>query len=345
VPRPAFEVFGLAEPSLPPGALAESSRANGVWDRIGLAFGDWSEPAGPWLLITSSRDPDYLGLGTEADLLRAIEDERDRIAGQTGVDEDEPEGPPEYAPIEVAAGGESLRGLLGRHGNVWVARVLAGGPAVTLVGRGIDPRSVRLAPVTDLAPYLRRRGEMIGQLSERRRRQAPPVLPPASGVAAYWALAEAVLEDAARQEQAFRAGRSPRHRAVDGAIRYALWQRAVREQARISGIGERAANEIGTLVVNHLTHLQLQFPWFTAEPALREAASDETLRHAVLGQIVPSGPAQAAWASYWTRRMNWTGRDPGDPDVARAHAQAGRALRAEWVRAWSAWARAAGSPG
>jgi hypothetical protein len=171
------------------------------------------------------------------------------------------------------------------------------------------------------------------------------VLPPASGVAAYRALTEAVLADAARQEQAFRAGRSPRHRVADGAIRYALWQRAVREQARISGIGERAADEVVTLVVNHLTHLQQQFPWFTAEPVLREAASDETLRHAVLGHVVPSGPAQAAWASYWTRRMNWAGRDPGDPDVARAHARAGASLLDEWARAWSAWARAAGSPG
>jgi hypothetical protein len=68
-------------------------------------------------------------------------------------------------------------------------------------------------------------------------------------------------------------------------------QPAVRDQARISGIDARQADEIATLVVNHLTHLQERAPWFTAEPRLREAAIVETPRHAVLGEDVPRRPA------------------------------------------------------
>jgi hypothetical protein len=95
--------------------------------------------------------------------------------------------------------------------------------------------------------------------------------------------------------------------------RSCLWQRAIREQARISGFGDPQANK--TLVVNHLTHLQQQVPWFTAEARLREAAIDETLRHAVRGEHVPS---QQAWARYWARRTPPPGRDAAALSVTAA---------------------------
>jgi hypothetical protein len=57
--------------------------------------------------------------------------------------------------------------------------------------------------------------------------------------------------------------------------------------------GERRANEIVTLVVNHPTRLQEEVPWSAAEPSLREAAIDEMLRHAVPGHDVQSQPAWA----------------------------------------------------
>lgn len=117
---------------------------------------------------------------------------------------------------------------------------------------------------------------------------------------------------------------------------HALWQRAAREQARISGIGERQADQIVTLVVNHLTHLQEQAPWFAAEVRLREAAIDETLRHAVMGEDVPSKPAQQAWARYWTQHMSVAGQEPGE--ALRAHREAGGPLTSAWLQAWAAWA-------
>jgi hypothetical protein len=209
---------------------------------------------------------------------------------------------------------------------------------VTVTGRGVRTGSVRLGPVADLRPYLLERGEMLGQLAERHHQQPPPILEPAEGVAAYRALAEAVLESHARLLAALRSGREPRHHAGEGATTHALWQRAAREQARISGISSRQADEIVTLVVNHLTHLQEQAAWFTAEPRLREAAVDETLRHAVVGEDVPSGPAQQAWARYWSHRASLGTHEPG----ASLHAEleAGAPLVTAWLEAWSAWTAA-----
>ncbi len=213
---------------------------------------------------------------------------------------------------------------------------LAGrGVTVTVAGRGVGPGSVRLGPVADLEPYLRGRGEMLGRLDEHHRQQPPPVLAPAEGVAACRALAEAALGSQARLLAALRAGREPRHRPGAGATMHALWQRAVREQARISGIDAGQADEIVTLVVNHLTHLHEQAPWFTAEPRLRQAAIDETLRHAVLGEDVPSRPAQHAWARYWAHHTTLGAHEPGA--ALRAELTAGEPLISARLQAWSAW--------
>lgn len=336
VPRPAFGVFGLAEPQLRPAALAEAGQVDRVWDSIGLAYGDWTAPAGPWVMVTTAiRRPDAPERDVEADLLQTIDQDRNRIAAHAGIDEDDDE-PPVYSRTDLIVGTDSISGIVGRHRNVWAARVLVGGLTVTVVGRGVDPGLVRLGPVTDLAPYLLSRNELLGQLAERHRRQPPPVLEPAEGVAAYRALADAALASAARLARALRAGRSPRHRAGEGAAMHALWQRAVREQQRIRGVEERQADEIVTLVVNHLGELQEKAPWFTAEPRLREAAIDETLRHALTGEDVPSKPAQQAWARYWALHISMAGQEVGEAIIARR--EVGDPLLTAWLQAWAAWA-------
>jgi hypothetical protein len=337
VPRPAFGVFGLAAPQLRPVALAEAGRVDGVWETIGLAYGDWAEPAGPWVTVTTAAGAaDAPGRGAEAELLRAVDDERNRIADHAGVDEREPEQPPDYSHSVLAVGNGSVDGLVCGHGNLWAARLLVGELTLTVVGRGVDHGSVRLGAVRDLAPYLQGRGVMLGRLAEHHRQQPPPVLEPAEGVASYRALVEAALGSQEQLLNTLRAGRVPRHPAGEGAIWGAMWQRAVSEQARISGIGERQADKIVTLVVNHLTHLQEEALWFTVEPRLREAAIDETLRHAVLGEDVPSKPAQRAWARYWTHHMSVAGQEPAA--AIRAHPEAGTPLTSGWLEAWSAWA-------
>src|SRR5258707_185416 len=117
-------------------------------------------------------------------------------------------------------------------------RVGADGLIVTLVARGVDPGSVRLDQVADLAPYLEARNELLGRLGEHHRQQPAPILEPAEGVAAYRALAEAALASDARLVQALRADRAARERAGESAAPPALWQPAGREPERISGDGE-----------------------------------------------------------------------------------------------------------
>jgi hypothetical protein len=338
LPRPPFVVFGLAEPRLLPGSLAEAGQVDEVWESIGLAYGDWAEPAGPWVTVTTRIGrADAPDREVEADLLRAIDHDRNRLAAHADVDEGDLDVPPEYWRADLAVGDEIVSCVVGRQENVWAARVVVDGLVVTLAGRGVDPGSVRLDPVADLAPYLQARNDRLAQLSEHHRQRPAPILAPAAGVAAYRALAEAALASGARLVQRLQAGREPRQLAGEGASWRALWQRAASEQARLSGIGERQADEIVTLVVNHLTRLQEQAPWFTAEPPLREAAIDETLRHALLGDDVPSQPAQQAWARYWGRRTSPPGQEPGDE--LRAHLQTSRPLITAWLQAWDAWTR------
>jgi hypothetical protein len=333
---PPFVVFGLAEPQLRPAYLAQAGRVNGAWESIGLAYGDWAAPAGPWVLVTTSTgQADAPDDDVEAELLRAIDHDRNRIAARAGVDEDDFDEPPDYSRGDLAVGDENVSGLVGRQGNVWAARVAADGPLVTLVVRGVDPGSVRLESVADLAPYLQARSERLARLAEHHRQQPAPVLEPAEGVAAYRVLAEAELASHARHLRALDAGRELRQRAGEGAARHALWQRAAREQARISGVGERQADEIVTLVVNHLTTLQEQAPWFTGESRLREAAVDETLRHAVLGEDVPSKSAQQAWARYWAGHTALQRQEPGE--ALRAYRETGVPLMTAWLQAWDAW--------
>jgi hypothetical protein len=277
VPRPDFGVLGLAAPVLRPGVLTAYSQMNEVWDSISLGYGDPTAAGGPFVSVTTAAGPHVVNTAAKDELLRAIDAERNRVADHAGVDEEEPASPPEYSRALLAFG----EALVCRHGALWAARVPAGpaGPAagagdlVTVTGRGVAPELIRLEPVADLRPYYAARNKILGQLAELRR-QAPPVLEPAEGVAAFRALAEHTLDQHARLRESTRERRAPRHRAGDSARYHALWQRAVREQQRIAGMDKRAADDVVTLVVNHLGRLLEDAPWF-ADPRLRAAAIDE----------------------------------------------------------------------
>ena len=354
VPRPDFPVFGVSSPRLEPAALAAYEQVNGSWTAVTLAYGPWDATPGPYVAVKTERaDPELAaatagapGRGPEAGLLRAIDAERDRLAASTGVDEDEPAGPPRYSREELPAGAA----LVARHGTVWAARLDrpmdrpadrpmdgAAEVTVTITGRGIGPEQVRLSPVSDLRPLFETRNEILGRLTERRRREPPPVLEPAEGVGAFRALAEFELEGHARISASARpGGRLLRQPANWGRLRSALWQRAVSEQQRLSGTSKGAANDVVTSVMNHLGHLAEQATWFTADPRLRAAAMDETLRHAVLGEAVPSLPAQQAWERYWSDHMGRALRmDRGSSAFAEMESR--RALTDGWLAAWTAW--------
>ena len=354
VPRPDFPVFGVSSPRLEPAALAAYEQVNGSWTAVTLAYGPWDAAPGPYVAVKTERaDPELAaatagapGRGPEAGLLRAIDAERDRLAASTGVDEDEPAGPPRYSREELPAGAA----LVARHGTVWAARLDrpmdrpadrpmdgAAEVMVTITGRGIGPEQVRLSPVSDLRPLFETRNEILGRLAERRRREPPPVLEPAEGVGAFRALAEFELEGHARISASARpGGRLLRQPANWGRLRSALWQRAVSEQQRLSGTSKGAANDVVTSVMNHLGHLAEQATWFTVDPRLRAAAMDETLRHAVLGEAVPSLPAQQAWERYWSDHMGRALRmDRGSSAFAEMESR--RALTDGWLAAWTAW--------
>jgi len=133
LPRPPFGVLGLAAPLLRPVALAEAGQVDGEWETITLTYGDWAEPAGPFVTVASAAvrrgEP---GLGAETELVRVIDRERNRRADHAGVDEEEP---PEYWQEELRVGPRRISGLLCRHGTVWAARLRADGVTVTVAGR------------------------------------------------------------------------------------------------------------------------------------------------------------------------------------------------------------------
>lgn len=354
VPRPRFAVFGLSAPALRPAAIAQAGQTNGEWDSVTIAYGDWAAPAGPHVTVTTALadpgppdpgplEPGPLEPGAEVDwtagvvegeLIRAIDADRDRLASYAGADEAEPAEPPRYTREELPVG----EAMVCRHGTVWAARLLARqtrpGVTVTITGRGVDPESVLIGPAGDLRPYYEARNEILGQLTERS--QAIPALAPAEGVAAFRALAEHTLETSARIREASRGGRLPRHPADSGRLYGALWQRAVREQQRIAGVDKRAAEDVVMLVINHLGRLAEQAPWFS-NPRLRELAIDETLRHAMLGDDVPSRLAQQAWARYWgVQTERW--RHSAEPRDMLADAQASTPIATAWRNAWADWA-------
>jgi hypothetical protein len=334
VPRPPFEVFGLTEPELRPGVLADVVRQDDVWHAIALAYGDWAAPSGPWVVVTTgSGDP-----GTEADLLRAMDMERNRLADQAGLDEDDPAEPPRYWQDSLRAGDREAAALAGRHGHLVALSSRLDEVSVTVVSRGVPPGAIRLAAVSDLAPYRLGRDEMIGRVAEHRRQLPAPVLAPAQGMAAYRALVDAELDSHGRLMTAARENRVARRHAAEAATRGALWRRAVAELADRSGIGRRAADDLVTEVVNHLTSLDEKVPWFTASPPLRERAIDETLRYAVLGEQVASSEAQRAWTGYW-RLSHSMSVQAASPEIRPAAELGVEMTETRWLDAWAEWAR------
>ena len=290
--------------------------------------------------------------GPEGDLRNALDLAQHRPAawaGTTGADAGQADSaePPVFSRERLPAGDA----LVGRSGDVWAALLDPSDPAlsvaVTIVGRGVAPELVELQTLADLRPMIEARAEITNARIARGRREPRPPLPelePAEGVAAFRALAEFTLTSGAQRRAAQRdrrAGREPRPappQAADwGGMHNALWQRAVREQQRLRGANAATADYVVTEAVNHLGFLDENAPWFSADPQLRAAAIDETLRHAMLGDAVPSETAQEAWARHWSARMTRLPRDLAGDDLLAEMADR-RARTAACLRAWAEWA-------
>ncbi|HEY5986359.1 MAG TPA: hypothetical protein VIV12_08290 [Streptosporangiaceae bacterium] len=64
LPRRPFGVFGLAAPLLRPAALAEAGQVDGEWETITVAYGNWADPAGPFVTAKAQwRGPMRLAWG------------------------------------------------------------------------------------------------------------------------------------------------------------------------------------------------------------------------------------------------------------------------------------------
>jgi hypothetical protein len=365
VPRPGHPIYGVAAPALTPGAVTGHSSYNGEWVSVSLAFGPWDAPGGPYVEVTTEAtdggmrtragSPSAFGDGPEADLWNAIDLEQRRpaawtVATEAGAEQPDSVEPPVFRREALRAGDA----LVGRSGDVWAAALDPSDPAlsvaVTIVGRGVAPESVELRAIADLRPLIEARREIIDARISRGRRQPRPPLPelePAEGVAAFRALAEFTLagREQRREERGERRqGRGSRPAAQQaaawGGMYSALWQRAVREQQRLRGSSAATADYVVTEVVNHLGFLVEEALWFGADPRLRAAAIDETLRRAMLGDAVPSEPAQQAWARHWSAHMSQLPSDLAGDDLRAEFAQR-EARTAACLRAWAEWAETA----
>ena len=343
VPRPGHPIYGLAAPPLTPAAVSETNRSNGRWTSITLTYGRSADaPDGPCVTVTTAAvDPGPGGMliqrraqGVEAELRLAVQ------RGSGGDCRDEP-----------AAGGRKTlpfgEVLMVRRGTEWAARLLASEPSVvvTVVGRDVSPESVRLEQLASLRPIIEAHSaEVIGRIQRNRavpRPPAPPLpdLPLATGVAALRALADYTLATHAEIRASVASGRPPEHGPARAGMHRALWQRATAERRRLAGEDERTAEQVVTSAVNHLGHLAEHAPWFTADERLREAAIDETLRHAMLDERVPSERAQYLWARYWAERASLSRRvdfEPGE-HARRLFANYER-FEGDLNAAWEAWA-------
>jgi len=355
-PRPGHPIYGLAAPSLGPAAVTQYQLSDGEWSAIMLTYGPWGAPqAGPYVAVTTmatdaatmahTGSGPVQGDGQEAELRSVVEDEHYRFRATIARRTERSE--PLAVSRETLPAGQAL---VCRGEMVWAARLLpADHPTesvvVTIVGVGAEvaPESVRLERLPDLRPMIEARLETIRAMIERSRGKArlplaesDPELEPAEGAAALRALAEFTLTTNAERRAAFAAMRRPQRDSNWGRMHNALWQRAVREHQRLRGTDRRAADEAVTSAVNHLGFLQEKAPWFTADPGLRAAALDETVRHAMLDDTVPSEPAQDAWARCWSTRMTRLGREPesADPRVA---GPARLTLADDCLQAWAAW--------
>ncbi|MFJ1754372.1 hypothetical protein [Kitasatospora sp. NPDC088134] len=320
-----FPVFGWVRDA--GGVLAEYEVGDGVLEAVEIRSGDWRSPHGPYVTVRTHRAGAEPG-GPLPDLEDVVEDERDRVYDDLGVDEGE-------VPVRVRA----LRAWItvdgepravqvhedsrtAGHGTVWAGRLRVDGATVTVTGRGVEPGAVELRRILDFEHYLRGRTAQLRQLAERRAaRPGPAPEPVALGLAAHRALVEQGIARAVEREARLRAGRSPRlPRRLRGEDHQAHWETAVRQQMRLASETREEADAAVTSMVNHLGRLAHHADWLsgTAEGA---AAVEEVVRFTAFASEVPSLPAQRAWERLWAG---------GTPELPSGTEEA-------WLTAWELW--------
>ncbi|MGW4898066.1 hypothetical protein ACWEQL_38320 [Kitasatospora sp. NPDC004240] len=347
-----FPVYGVAGRPGPPGhdrgpdALAAFETCDGELRWVEVRCGDWTSPDGPYVTVRTYR-PGAENCDRLPELEDVVEDERDRIYEQLGIDEgDGPgrvralrewinvNGEPQAVEVHEDRRESVLLGPDGARpgaGPVWAGRLRVAGVAVTVCGRGVAPGAVELAAIADFEPHIRGRSALLRGLAARRECYVPVEqreLPPVTGLEAHRAVIEHSIAETAAIEAQVRARRTPRLprglRGETGALR---WEAAVRQQMRLASETRDEAVAAVTAMVNQLTRLSQQTHWLvgTAEGA---AAVEEAIRWTVFASEVPSLPAQRAWQQLWSAR---DGREDEEEPEAR---RLGERL---WLSAWEQW--------
>ncbi|RKT11111.1 hypothetical protein BX285_5046 [Streptomyces sp. 1114.5] len=350
-----FPVYGVTDgPARTGEALAAFETSSGVLRWVEVQCGEWRSAAGPYVTVRTYR-PGAERCEPLPELEDVVEDERDRVYEQLGVDEGDGPGrvralrewitvDGEPCAVEVhedrpvlrpgcpvgagaSAGGVAVDGA----GPVWAGRLRVGGLTVTVCGRGVDPGRVELGGITDFERYLRGRTDLLRDLATRQARYVPVEereLPPAVGLETHRALiAQSIAETAAIEAQV-RAGRTPRlPRGLRGDACAVRWEAAVRQQMRLATETREEAAAAVTSMVNHLNRLSQQTHWLVGT-AEGEAAVEEVVRYTVFASEVASLPAQRAWEQLWRERPGG-----GGAGVWEEHALAEQL----WLAAWEQW--------
>ncbi|MEV0533494.1 hypothetical protein [Kitasatospora sp. NPDC050463] len=345
-----FPVYGVVRGADRDGdALAAFETCDGWLSWVEVCSGDWTSADGPYVTVRTYR-PGADRPGALPELEDVVEDERDRVYEQLGVDEGDCPGRVRALREWITVDGEpcavevheDLRDFWDRPdaplpgfgsapgaGPVWAGRLRVGGLTVTICGRGVAPGSLELAPLQDVERHLRGRTALLRGLAARRARYVPVEereLAPAVGLEAHRALIEHCIAESAAIEAQVRAGRTPRLprglRGETGALR---WEAAVRQQMRLGSESREEAVAAVTAMVNHLNRLSRQTQWVvgTAEGV---AAIEEVIRYTVFASEVASLPAQRAWEQLWPDRAGGAG--------GWEEQQLGEQL---WLAAWEQW--------
>ncbi|MFG3053799.1 hypothetical protein ACGFZP_22995 [Kitasatospora sp. NPDC048239] len=337
-----FPVYGVEGADPDGDALAAFETANGELRWVEVRSGDWTSPAGPYITVRTYRP------GTEyqdplPELEDVVEDERDRVYEQLGIDEGDCPGRVRALREWITVDGEpravevheDRRALwagpdatASGSGPVWAGRLWVDGLTVVVCGRGVPPGAVELARIGDFERYLLGRTDLLRRLAARRGRSIPVEereLTPAVGLEAHREVIHQTIAESAAMEAQVRAGRTPRlPRALRGETGLLRWEAAVRQQMRLASETREEAVAAVTTMVNHLNRLSRQTQWVVGTPE-GAAAVEEVIRYTVFASEVASLPAQRAWEQLWRDRPGGSGWEEH---------RLGEQL---WLSAWEQW--------
>ena len=322
-------------------ALAAFESCNGVLSWVEVRSGDWTSVEGPYVSVRTYR-PGAERTAQLPELEDVVEDERDRVYEQLGVDEGDGPGKVralrewitvEGEPRAVQIHEDRRPGGVRAAGVVWAGRLRVDGLTVTVCGRGVPPGGVELTRIGDFERYILGRTDLMRRLAELRGRQIPVEereLAPVTGLEAHRVLIEHSIAESVVIEAQVRARRTPRLprrlRGDTGALRR---EAAVRQQMRLASETREEAEEAVTAMVDHLTRLSQHTDWAVGTADGR-AAVEEVVRYTVFASEVSSLPAQRAWEQLRPGRA-------GHPDEDRATDVVPGLGERVWLSAWEQW--------